>query len=75
MTTHPFVRHASLALASLCAITAAHAQQRTNVANWALSNRFSDTATMRRVSFSTSVTPNWINGGDSLWYAWRDHAG
>src|SRR5439155_22027407 len=74
MTSHPFVRRASLAFASLCAVSAAHAQ-RANVANWSLSNRFADTATMRRVSYSTSVTPNWINGGDSLWYAWRDHAG
>jgi dipeptidyl-peptidase 4 len=75
MTMHPLVRRASLAFVSLCAISAANAQQRTNVANWALSNRFSDTATMRRVSYSTTVTPNWINGGDSLWYAWRDRAG
>src|ERR1041384_6020268 len=28
---------------------------------------------MRRVSYTTSLTPNWINSGDSLWYNWRDH--
>ena len=36
---------------------------------------FADTATMRRVTYSTSLTPNWINGGDSLWYSWRDRLG
>src|SRR5437870_8116023 len=62
--------------ASLVATGAASAQQqRSNAANWTLSNMFADTATMRRVTYSTSVTPNWINGGDSLWYSWRDHVG
>jgi dipeptidyl-peptidase 4 len=62
--------------AILTAATAASAQQqKDNVANWTLSNMFADTATMRRVTYSTSVTPNWINGGDSLWYSWRDHVG
>lgn len=51
----------------------AHAQQATaNKANWTLSNMFADTATLRRVNYTTSLTPNWINGGDSLWYNWRD---
>ena len=44
-------------------------------ANWALSDRFADTAAMRRVSYTTNFQPNWINNGDSLWYNWRDHNG
>ena len=67
-------RIAALALSTL-AFTSAFAQQRQNIANWTLANEFADTATMRRVSYSQSVTPNWINGGDSLWYSWRDHVG
>jgi hypothetical protein len=52
----------------------ARAQQpAANKANWTLSNMFADTATLRRVSYTTALTPNWINGGDSLWYNWRDH--
>src|SRR4051812_28724416 len=66
----------ALVVATLVVTSAASAQQpRTNVANWTLSNMFADTATMRRVTYSTAVTPNWINGGDSLWYSWRDHLG
>jgi dipeptidyl-peptidase-4 len=62
------------AAAILSATAAAGAQQPTaNKANWTLSNMFADTATMRRVSYTASLTPNWINSGDSLWYNWRDH--
>ena len=65
-----------LLAALLVAASTARAQQpKANVANWTMSNMFADTATMRRVTYSTSVTPNWINGGDSLWYSWRDHVG
>ena len=64
-----------LAALLVAASTAAAQQPKANVANWTLSNMFADTATMRRVTYSTSVTPNWINGGDSLWYSWRDHVG
>src|ERR1043165_2268197 len=53
---------------------AAQNPHRVSVANWTLSNAF-DSATMRRVTYSQSVTPNWINGGDSLWYSLRDPAG
>ncbi|HET9426103.1 MAG TPA: DPP IV N-terminal domain-containing protein [Gemmatimonadaceae bacterium] len=52
---------------------AAGAQQpASNKANWTLSNMFADTATLRRVSYTTALVPNWINNGDSLWYNWRD---
>jgi dipeptidyl aminopeptidase/acylaminoacyl peptidase len=72
MTT---VRRLAVAGAILSAAAAAGAQQpASNKANWTLSNMFADTATLRRVSYTTSLTPNWINGGDSLWYNWRDHS-
>jgi dipeptidyl aminopeptidase/acylaminoacyl peptidase len=59
---------------SLLLASAAGAQQpAANKANWTLSNMFSDTATLRRVSYTTALVPNWINKGDSLWYNWRDH--
>src|SRR4051812_2427470 len=71
----PTVRHLAVAGALLSAATAGAQQATANKANWTLANMFADTATMRRVTYSTSVTPNWINGGDSLWYSWRDHVG
>jgi dipeptidyl aminopeptidase/acylaminoacyl peptidase len=43
-------------------------------ANWELANKFSPDA-LRRVAFSTGVTPRWIGKTDSLWYNWRDHSG
>ena len=71
MTT---VRHFAVAGLMLAATVAGAQQTAANKANWTLSNMFSDTATMRRVSYTTSLTPNWINSGDSLWYNWRDHS-
>src|SRR3954469_10752973 len=78
----PTVRRIVIAGALLSAAAApslrpgqVHAQQPvSNKANWTLSNMFADTATLRRVSYTTSLTPNWINAGDSLWYNWRDHS-
>jgi dipeptidyl aminopeptidase/acylaminoacyl peptidase len=70
MTT---VRRLTVAGVMLSAAVAGAQQPAANKANWTLSNMFSDTATLRRVSYTTSLTPNWINGGDSLWYNWRDH--
>jgi dipeptidyl aminopeptidase/acylaminoacyl peptidase len=69
----PTVRRSAVIGALLTAAAASAQQPATNKANWTLSNMFSDTATLRRVSYTTSLTPNWINGGDSLWYNWRDH--
>ena len=71
MTT---VRRITVAGLMLSAAVAGAQQPAANKANWTLSNMFADTATMRRVSYTTSLTPNWINGGDSLWYNWRDHS-
>src|SRR5215207_7270675 len=68
------VRRIAVSGMVLSAAAVAGAQQpAANKANWTLSNMFADTATMRRVSYTTSLTPNWINSGDSLWYNWRDH--
>src|SRR4051812_45313492 len=67
------VRRIGVAGAMLSAAMAGAQQPAANKANWTLSNMFADTGTMRRVSYTTSLTPNWINGGDSLWYNWRDH--
>src|SRR3954469_25244411 len=71
MTT---VRRIAIAGALLSAAAAGAQQPASNKANWTLSNMFADTATLRRVSYTTSMTPNWINAGDSLWYNWRDHS-
>src|SRR5258708_27059057 len=71
----PLAGHAIIGAILTAASPASAQQPKANVANWTLSNMFADTATMRRVTYSTSVTPNWINGGDSLWYSWRDHVG
>ena len=30
---------------------------------------------VRLAQFAKEKYPNWINGGDSLWYSWRDHVG
>src|SRR4051812_30378998 len=68
------VRRIAVAGAMLSAAAAGAQQPAANKANWTLSNMFADTATLRRVSYTTSLTPNWINGGDSLWYNWRDHS-
>ena len=68
------VRRFAVAGAILSAAVAGAQQPAANKANWTLSNMFADTATLRRVSYTTSLTPNWINSGDSLWYNWRDHS-
>jgi dipeptidyl-peptidase-4 len=62
-----------LPLALIVSASIGAQQPAANKANWALANTFGDTATMRRISYTTSLTPNWINNGDSLWYNWRDH--
>ena len=43
-------------------------------ANWTLFNQFG-TASMRNLTFSTTITPRWIGETDSLFYSWRDHTG
>lgn len=58
-------------------ISVASAQQNTaspNQANWDLFERFSSSA-LNRFVHSTSVSANWINETDSLWYAWADRDG
>ena len=43
-------------------------------ANWTLFNQFG-TASLRNMTFSTTITPRWIGETDSLFYSWRDHSG
>jgi dipeptidyl aminopeptidase/acylaminoacyl peptidase len=43
-------------------------------ANWELANKFS-TEALRRVTYSTTVTPHFIGKTDSLWYNWKDRNG
>jgi dipeptidyl aminopeptidase/acylaminoacyl peptidase len=69
MTT---VRRIVVAAALLSATISGAQQPAANKANWTLANMFADTATIRRVSYTTRLAPNWINSGDSLWYNWRD---
>ncbi len=47
---------------------------RVNRANWALAERF-NTANMRNLTFSTSVSPRWVGETDSMFYNWRDRNG
>lgn len=73
------------ALFTLVAAPVAHAQLppapqvemqpvRINRANWALAERF-NTANMRNLTFSTSVSPRWVGETDSMFYNWRDRNG
>ena len=43
-------------------------------ANWELANKFS-TEALRRVTYSSTVTPHFIGKTDSLWYNWKDRNG
>jgi dipeptidyl aminopeptidase/acylaminoacyl peptidase len=52
----------------------AMAQQRPNLANWALAEKF-ETDNLRDVVFSTTANARFINETDSLWYNWRDPKG
>ncbi|NJD11465.1 MAG: S9 family peptidase [Gemmatimonadetes bacterium] len=50
------------------------ARAQANHANWPLAERFSADA-LRSAVYSTSLTPRWIAGTDSLWYSWKDAKG
>ncbi len=50
------------------------AQNNGNHANWPQAERFS-TEQLRPYLYSSSVTPAWINKGDTFWYAWRNREG
>ena len=53
----------------------AHGQRAPEVkANWALANKFSQTAT-REIIYSSSVNARFINKTDSAWYQWKDRSG
>ncbi len=41
-----------------------------NKANWKLADRYSSAA-LAPFTYSTSITPSWINKGDRFWYLWR----
>jgi dipeptidyl aminopeptidase/acylaminoacyl peptidase len=41
-----------------------------NKANWKLADRYTSQA-LAPYFYSTGLTPNWINKGDSFWYSWR----
>lgn len=43
-------------------------------ANWTLFNQFA-TASLRNMTFSTTITPRWVAETDSMFYSWRDHTG
>jgi dipeptidyl aminopeptidase/acylaminoacyl peptidase len=64
----------SLTGALLFATAAAQAPTPVNRANWKLADRFS-TEALRPFVYSTSLTPAWINKGDTFWYSWRDADG
>ncbi|MGD8277352.1 MAG: DPP IV N-terminal domain-containing protein, partial [Gemmatimonadota bacterium] len=64
----------SVALALLLLAIPAAAQQRENRANWTLKERFSSDA-LRPIVNTQTVSPNWIEKTDSLWYYWKDGDG
>jgi len=53
---------------------AAHPRSRVTKANWELAARFAPYR-MRKLVFSTSVSPNWIKHGDRFWYEWKTSDG
>jgi dipeptidyl aminopeptidase/acylaminoacyl peptidase len=61
-------------LAIVGASSAAAQAPAANKANWALVEKFSSQA-IGQNTYSTSITPGWINETDSLWYSWRDRDG
>lgn len=45
-----------------------------NQANWRLAERFSPEK-IKRMVFSTSVSPNWLETGDKFWYSYKTSEG
>lgn len=67
----------SIGLFVLVAVAGAQVPQpnpRGPKANWALFDKYS-TASLRDLTYSTTVTPRWIGETDSVFYNWRDHTG
>ena len=66
---------AATVMFALAAGPASAQEKAANHANWALADKFSTEAMREVLSFSTSVTPRFINKTDSAWYNWRDRNG
>ncbi|MCB9871015.1 MAG: S9 family peptidase [Planctomycetes bacterium] len=67
-------RHAAaiLVVLPLC-LAPVHAQGRER-ANYRLAEKYSDAA-LRKLSYSTSLSPQWIGKSDRFWYSYRTSAG
>ena len=70
-----FARRAGVGVLILSALTTAvHAQQPVVNANWALSDKFSN-SNLRPYIYTSTVAPRWIGKSDSMWYNWKDRNG
>src|ERR1041384_3440583 len=61
------------AFAMIAAISLAQVPS-ANKANWKLADRYSAEA-LRPFTYSSTVTPGWINKSDTFWYSWRGQDG
>lgn len=69
-----FLRCLSGSAFALLLLSLPAAGQQANKANWKLAERFAPDA-LRPLVNSTTVSPNWIEETDSLWYYWKDRDG
>ena len=58
----------------LCASLSSAQVPNANKANWKLADRYSADS-LRPFSYSTTLTPGWINKSDTFWYTWRGQDG
>jgi len=74
VTPPPILRSAALLLLAMAAPGLAAQQATPERANWAQAEKFS-AANLRKFTYSTSLTPNWLGKSDRFWYSWRSSAG
>src|SRR5436190_508539 len=64
---------AAIGLFGILSIAAAQVPSVTK-ANWKLADRFSQTS-LASFTYSSNLTPGWINKTDDFWYLWRSPDG
>src|SRR5207253_5943440 len=70
LSFRPVILIAALAMAALSSAQVPSADK----ANWKLADRYSSDA-LRPFSYSTNLTPGWINKTGAFWYLWRGQDG
>ncbi|RYG26954.1 S9 family peptidase [bacterium] len=73
MLSNPIFARRTVAVAALSFVSIALLQAQNapvNKANWKQAERYTSQA-LAPYFYSTGLTPNWINKGDSFWYSWR----